>query len=134
MLKVFYDGSCEPINPGGNAGAGVVIFNGDKKIHEIAKRWPASESNSNNVAEYLAVIEALEWLAENNQYDAEIVIHGDNMMTVKQMNGEWKAKKGLYMSQYRKAKSLLEGFKRIRFSWVPREENYLADELSKKVI
>jgi ribonuclease HI len=132
MIKVFYDGSCEPVNPGGNLGAGCVIFDGETKIHEISKFWPAKEENSNNVGEYLALVEGMEWLAKNNQREAAIVFHGDNMMTVKQMNGEWKAKKGLYLEAYRKAKKLREQFKNMRFEWIPREENYLADELSRR--
>lgn len=131
VIKVFYDGCCEPKNPGGNAGFGAVIFEDDIKIHEISNYWKSSPSNSNNVAEYLGLTSALEWLIEKKLNNAKIDFFGDNMMTVRQMNGDWRAKQGMYIPHYKKAFELKKKFKHLRFTWIPREENGLADELSK---
>lgn len=131
MIKVFYDGCCEPRNPGGNAGFGAVIFDEEEKIHEISKYWEASPNNSNNVAEYLGLISAMEWLILNKKTKGKIQFFGDNMMSVNQMNGDWRAKKGMYKPHYEHARKLKEQFKNLKFQWIPREENGLADELSK---
>ena len=135
-IEVYYDGCCEPKNPGGNAGFGAVIFqyNGreKKKIKEISKYWPEKETNSNNVAEYLGLISALEWLIEEGYDASEIIFYGDNMMSVRQMNGQWRAKKGMYLPLYEKAIKLKENFVDLKFEWIPREQNEIADKLSKE--
>ncbi len=55
-IRAYFDGACEPINPGGTIGFGAVIF--DYAGHEI---WHASgisrpndgpQQTSSNVAEY----------------------------------------------------------------------------------
>lgn len=131
MIFVFYDGCCEPVNPGGNAGFGAVIFKDENKIHEISKFWPRNKNNSNNVAEYLGLTSAMEWLISNQFNKEPTLFRGDNMMTVKQMNGEWQARSGMYVPHYKKAKLLKRKFKDLLFQWIPREENGLADDLSK---
>lgn len=130
-IVVYYDGCCEPVNPGGNAGFGAVIFENGKKVHEISKYWERSPGNSNNVAEYLGLISAMEWLISSNKTKEKVQFFGDNMMSVNQMNGDWKAKKGMYKPHYQRAIKLKEQFKNLIFTWIPREENGIADELSK---
>lgn len=131
-IKVFYDGCCEPMNPGGNAGFGSVIYIDNEKKHEISKYWPRNKNNSNNVAEYLGLTSALEWLSENNHFEDFIQFFGDNMMTVRQMNREWNANKGMYIPHYKKALKIKDKFKNIKFFWIPRDENSEADYLSKQ--
>lgn len=47
------------------------------------------------------------------------------------MLGKWKAKKGLYIENYKIAKALAKKFENINFEWIPREQNDKADILSK---
>jgi len=131
MIRVFYDGCCEPRNPGGYAGFGAVIFKDGEEINSISQFHPARPTNSNNVAEYLGLTSALEWLLDHGFKDEEIHFFGDNKMTVMQMMERWRAKQGNYIPYYQRALAIRKKFSRLDFSWIPREENGIADELSK---
>lgn len=130
-ITVWYDGACEPINPGGHAGYGFVIKEEEKILYSFSGYLSPGHNTSNNVAEYMGLISALEWLLRNGHGKDQVRFFGDNMMTVNQMNGRWKARKGIYIPFYRLAKGLGKRFKDLFFTWIPREENGEADELSK---
>lgn len=131
MIIVYYDGACEPRNPGGHGGFGCVIKENEQILYSFSGYYPASPNMSNNVAEYLGLTQALQWLLVNNRLKEEITFFGDNMMTVMQMDGKWRAKKGLYIPFYKRALAVRKNFKKLHFEWIPREENGEADELSK---
>jgi len=132
--RCWFDGACEPINPGGTATYGTVI--------EIVGGLTTTGSGyagkgpeiSNNVAEYAAVIHILNCLILDDQCE-EAVIYGDSQLVIQQLSGKWKARGGLYMDYYRKALSLVEDLKargcNISFTWIPREQNELCDQLSR---
>lgn len=131
-VKLHFDGSCEPFNPGGNMGfgylikdeAGTVLFSGSDSE-------PMHPQNTNNVAEYRALCLGLVWLIENGYEDAQVEVFGDSTLVINQMNGEWRARGGLYFTDYRRAIELKSLFKTISFNWVRREFNTEADNLSK---
>jgi ribonuclease HI len=56
--QLFFDGSAEP-NPGGRMGAGWRLVFTDRPEETGAAEWPAARDNTNNRAEYLALIGAL---------------------------------------------------------------------------
>jgi ribonuclease HI len=124
-------GCCEPRNPGGTAGYGAIIYKGDKEVWRHAGMLPASPTNSNNVAEYLALNTALDWFLTNGLTDRPILIKGDSQLVINQCSGKWKIKGGLYSEYARAACAKLTSFRSIRLEWVNRKENALADELSK---
>lgn len=127
-----FDGSCEPINPGGTIGIGVFIEEGMNK-HEHSSHIPPNENNTNNVAEYMAVTKALSLLKKKK--DSKIEIYGDSKMVVEQLSGRWKVKKGSYVKYARQAKELFDEIAKnndISIYWVPRDDNEIADDLSKK--
>ena len=131
--ECYFDGACEPINPGGTIGVGVYI-KGElpDQIFKYSKTIPASTGNTNNVAEYLGIIKIFELMSKKT--DCEIIIRGDSKMVINQMKGEWKIKKGLYYEYALKAQKLFEELSKknkITLIWIPREQNELADELSK---
>ena len=55
-------------------------------------------------------------------------------VTIMQMAGKWQAHRGLYIPYFLKCRDLVAKFKRIKFEWIPREQNGEADELSKRVL
>jgi ribonuclease HI len=57
--QAYFDGSAEP-NPGGRMGAGWRLVYTDRPQVSGAAEWPAARDNTNNRAEYLARIGALE--------------------------------------------------------------------------
>lgn len=133
-IEVWYDGCCEPVNPGGNASFGAVIKRGEEILWSRSGYIGSGEGMSNCVAEYAGMIGALEKLLSLGLQDADILVRGDNMMTIRQMEGRWRAKRGLYIPYYSLCKSLVARFSRIRFEWIPRELNGEADALSKQIL
>lgn len=130
----FFDGCCEPTNPGGTMGMGVYISDGDKEYSDSKIIKPAEE-NTNNVAEYLALINLLKVLQKKD--GCKIEIYGDSKMVINQMSGEWKIKKGNYKEHAYRAKKLYDTLclnNEVNIYWIPRESNNIADELSKKHI
>ena len=132
-ITIWTDGCCEPINPGGHAGYGAVIFKDGDRISEHSGYIPAAPNTSNNVGEYKAIIWALRWLRENADMKLDTIeLRTDSMMAVKQLNGKWRIKQGHYVPFAFEAKQLMDGFKNLSFIWVSRDDNEIADELSKR--
>lgn len=130
-IEVFYDGSCEPENPGGRMGWGFAVYEDGRKIHAESNGAPPAAKNTCNTAEYKAVAAALKWLIEKELTGAQVRMNGDSLLTVNQMNGRWKFKGGAYAEAYLVALGLTKAFADIHFTWIPRERNAEADELSK---
>lgn len=131
----YFDGCCEPVNPGGTASYGAVIFNGKKRIWECSKLFVPikgrEKETSNNVAEYCGFISILEYFISNEITQDLITIYGDSMLVIQQMKGNWKMNQGFYIPFAKKAKDLLSKFKDVKLKWISRDENDIADELSK---
>jgi len=135
MLKVWIDGACEPVNPNGTASYGIVIKQEDKLLFSDSRIVGKGEGMSNNVAEYAGLLCFLGWYIANGNNE-EAVVHSDSQLVVNQMNGNWKAKQGMYYMYYQTAKKTLQSLPnhRITFKWIPREENTIADNLSKYAV
>ena len=134
IIQVYFDGLCQPFNPGGIACYAFVIIAKDKK--QEAKYGLAAEpfsgDCSNNVAEYTGVIKALEWLLQNNCSDKQIIVKGDSKLVIFQIKGKYKVKASRIIPLYTLSMDLISKFKSIDFEWIPREENKEADALSYK--
>jgi len=90
------------------------------------------KETSNNVAEYSGFLAILEYLRSQNLHRESIVIFGDSNLVIQQMFGRWKMHGGHYIPIAQKAKELLKQFPRTQGEWIPRDENDIADELSKR--
>lgn len=132
MIELWFDGAVEPMNPGGWGGYGAVILKDGEKIHELSGVIKKAPETSNNVAEYRALIEALSWLAVHGYADERVLARGDSRLVIEQMFGTWKIKKGLYAPLARQCQAVVKRFPQLSGRWIPREENGLADELSKR--
>jgi len=130
MIRVFYDGACLPVNPGGIATWGFVIKRDGKVIKK--SRGICRGVATNNIAEYTALIKALEFLKEKKLNNEDIVIHGDSQLSIYQMTGFYRVRSPNIIPLYKRAQELVKDFKNIRFEWVPRHLNKEADELSEK--
>ena len=131
MLTVFFDGACEPRNPGGTASYGFIIFDGDREIYRESKIVCSGDGASNNVAEYNGLINALRWLYANKLAERDICCKGDSKLVIEQMNGNWKMNKGIYLPWAQKCQQALKYFPKIKLEWVSRDFN-IADEVSKQ--
>jgi ribonuclease HI len=135
MLRVFFDGLCEPENPGGVACFGFVVYGvssaGENKIFEDCglAAVPGPDS-THNVAEYTGLIKSLEWI-QANRNEREIEIWGDSQLVIRQLTGEYKVRSPRVAPLNQRANSLLKGFKWTA-KWIPREKNAVADALCEK--
>jgi len=129
-VLIYFDGACAPINPCGHLGLGCYIEENGKRVFEYSGYVAESYENSNNVAEYLALENALDFILENGLQDEKIQVYGDSMLVIKQMNDRWRIKGGRYFETAIRCKEKVKNIKNIMFDWIPREKNYLADKLS----
>jgi ribonuclease HI len=60
-----------------------------------------------------------------------VVVKGDSMLVVRQINREWKTKNEALRCLRAQAEELLARFETWRVEWIPRKENRRADELGR---
>lgn len=132
ILKIYTDGASSG-NPGPSSCA-FVLKNQDDDI--IMKRAFFLGHSTNNVAEYTALVKALEFLEERRQflnYVREIHIFSDSELLLRQLKGSYKIKdeklKPLSIVIHNKLKSLNKPFS---FFEISREENKEADKLCRE--
>lgn len=132
MWVLNFDGACEPVNPGGTASWGFVLCDsGGRLVAQGGGVVGSGEGMTNNVAEWAAVEEGVRQFREMG-LNGRLVIRGDSQLVVKQLGGEWRCKKAHLAAARSRVVDLLEGVDWV-VEWVPREENQLADELSRAV-
>ena len=133
-MVVHFDGACQPPGSAGVAGWGYVIEGPGFHFEEcgLATR-PFSAHSTNNVAEYVGAIRALEKL-RSMQYQGAVVVEGDSELVIRQMKGEYQVRAEHLKAYHEWLQTLASSFAQVEFQWVPREENSVADALSKKAI
>ncbi len=134
VVRVHFDGACQPPRGGGVATYGFTI-EGDRYAEEACGLAvaPWSPHATNNVAEYVAAIRALEWLRAEG-YEGAVLLLGDSQLVIRQMKGEYEVRAEHLKPYHEHLKRLAEGFAEVSFVWVAREENARADELSKQAL
>jgi len=131
----WFDGGCQPVNPGGTAAYGVVIKEQDGTIlvweHGLVGK---GSGMSNNLAEYAGVLHILKYLS--TRPPGRVTIYGDSNLVINQLNGKWRIRKGVYLPIAIETKALLADLHglgwQISLLWIPREQNEECDALSKK--
>jgi ribonuclease HI len=123
--KGYFDGASSG-NPG-DMGIGFAIISEDGEI--VFEKSQYLGVGTNNEAEYVALVSLLEGAVHNGIERLEVF--GDSQLVVKQVNGEWRVKAENLRPFHKKAVELLEKVKNSKLSWVRRDDNSLADQLSK---
>ncbi len=126
MIIAYCDGACQG-NPG-PMGIGVVILKENKKIKELSE---FIGMGTNNIAEYTAVLRALEEIKKLDEN--EVLIRSDSQLIIRQLNNEYKVKE-LHLKELKRKIDVYRSSLHIRFEHVPREKNTDADLLSKEAI
>ena len=125
-LTIYVDGASAG-NPG-KAGIGIVFFCEGKKIKEYSQYIGIT---TNNVAEYMAVIfamqEALIMRVQN------ITVFTDSELIARQIQGVYKVKDNNLFRLYKQVQHLRNGFKKFNIIHVERSGNKEADKLAKQV-
>ena len=133
LFTVFTDGASRG-NPG-KAGIGVAIYaqkdteGSPVLVDEIAEYIGVV---TNNVAEYMALIKALENVVEKKP--ASVIFKLDSELLVKQINGAYKVRNKNLLPLYNRVMAFLRQFTRWEVVHVPRGENSVADALANEGI
>lgn len=131
-LIIYTDGGA--INNPGPAASAYLIFSNNKPVAKGAKKIGP---NTNNVAEYSALIMALTKAKEivANIKPKKITCFSDSSLMVNQINGLFKIKNTNLRSLLIKIRELeQEIYLPIFYKYIPREKNTLADDLVKKAL
>jgi ribonuclease HI len=127
VLTIHIDGAARG-NPGPAAFAYVIERDGAPPI-EAAE---CLGKTTNNVAEYTALVRALERAAELGA--KRLLIRSDSELLVKQMNGEYRVKNEQLLPLYEAAQRLARRFDLVTLSHVRREQNKRADALCNQAL
>jgi len=130
MLKIYTDGASRS-NPG-KASIGIVIF--DSRDNEVFKKKEYIGVNTNNVAEYTALVKAL--TKAKTLTKGELICYSDSELMVRQLNGIYKVKNEKLKELYDKVLKLKVWFKKVDFRHVRRTNSgiQIADSLANKAL
>ena len=134
MIEVYFDGLCQPINPGGISCYAFIVKSDGRIIHSdygVAAR-PFSDESTNNVAEYTALAKALQWLLANNFNSKKVEVKSDSQLVVNQLTGDYKVKARRILPLFKQVLFLKTKFQDIQIIWIPRDKNREADRLTNK--
>ena len=127
-ITIYTDGGSRN-NPGKSA-LGVYFPDFEKEYSEYLG------IGTNNEAEYRAVMFALrkakQLIGVGNVNNTEVEIRADSQLVVRQLNGEYKVKEPRLRDFFVEIKNLAQDYKKVIFTYIPREENKRADAMVNK--
>jgi ribonuclease HI len=135
---LYFDGSCQGQPTQKRVGMGVHLTwinpcEDDDEDLVYARGWlKRTGKQTNNVAEYEALIHGLEifiQLQTRSKY-ARLHIYGDSKLVINQVFKNWKVNSPHLKPLNNIAKGLVKsiGLEYITSTWIPREENKIADK------
>lgn len=133
-LRIYFDGAANNLIQPVYMGIGVAVYENDEYSKELSTAKFVGVGTS-NVAEYHAVIEAIEialdYVAKHPR--TKVSIYGDSQLIIYQILGNWEVKKSHLRTLHAQASNLLMqlGDNLHKLEWVRREYNQEADKLSK---
>jgi len=122
-ITIYTDGGSRG-NPG-LAGIGYVIKDSDGNNLELGSKFIGTKTN--NEAEYLALISALEQAKKITSEQVNII--ADSELMIKQLRKEYKVKQNHLKILLEQVETLSQNFSKITYSHVKRELNIEADLL-----
>ncbi len=141
MIEIYFDGACEPINPGGTASYGYLVKKNGKIITQDSKIIGSGAGMTNNVAEYTGLIEAVKAISNLNIKE-KVRIYGDSNIVCNTIAKKWGWNKkktvwnphkgALHLKPLlEEALDLLKSFD-YEIKWIPSKDNQQADWLSRE--
>lgn len=130
MLKIHCDGGSRG-NPGNAASAFVVL---GEKGEVLVRCGEFVGVETNNVAEYSAVLFAMKWLLENKISD-DVIFFMDSQLITNQLTGVYSIKVQKLATFAARIKQMEKEFPgKITYKNIPRAENKIADLLVNEVL
>lgn len=132
ILRIYTDGASRG-NPG-PASYGFVIK--DEKEHILHQEGRIIGITTNNVAEYMAVLEALKYVKKyaSGKGQPQITLFADSKLVAEQLSGRFKVKAEHLKPIIEQIKILVLELGGIIFSHVPRHKNILADSMANRAL
>lgn len=134
MLFTIYGDGGSRGNPG-PAGSGAIIrAEAGETVATVSEYLGVT---TNNVAEYTAILRALETLAAmlgSAAKDADVQVRMDSMLVIRQMRGEWKIKHPNMKPLAARVAELARLFRSVSYEHVYREYNKDADRLANEAM
>ena len=127
-LRIFADGGSRG-NPGPAAVGAVLLDEKGRKVGEVSRYIGGA---TNNIAEYLAVVYALQEAVFLKARKVELNL--DSQLVARQLKGEYRVKDQDILKFFDLALNLFKGFDKVEIREVPREENKEADVLVNKAL
>lgn len=127
VVSVYIDGASRG-NPGPAAYAVLVKTAQGKPLASLSK---ILGETTNNVAEYRALLAALEYAVEHQH---EVKLYSDSELLVRQIEGRYKVKSADLKPLHDRARTLIRQLKAFSITHVPREENQEADRLANEAL
>jgi ribonuclease HI len=124
VITAHIDGGARG-NPG-PAGYGVRITGDNGEL--LAELHENIGVATNNVAEYRALLAALEWASAHGH--ARLHVKSDSLLLVNQVNGIYRVKHEGLLPLYRRARHLMARVGEVTLEHVRREQNKDADRLA----
>ena len=126
---VWCDGSIEGGNPGGWAVGGWIL----KYSGAIIKTGCidlGSNGVTNNMAEYAAILAALNWFRKNHPGE-DLIVRSDSQLIIHQLNRAWKCAKPELVAYRDRIWQEVLPLGNVTFEWVRRTQNREADVVSR---
>ena len=121
-------------NPG-PAGSGAVIYDESREVVGEVSQFLGHATN--NVAEYTAIVSALELLLSivgSEAKQTHVAVEMDSKLVIEQMKGVWKIKHPNMKPLAARAAELSRAFASVSYQHIPREKNGAADALANKAM
>jgi len=128
---LWFDGSASP-NPGAGGGGIILVdFRGKEVLRQSFSVANIREFGdvSSNQAEYSALVHGMKMALSNKIL--KLLVKGDSELVIKQMNGYYRVDSERIIPYYKAAVHLRKQFLELKFEHISREDNQIADKLSK---
>ena len=120
ILNIYTDGASRK-NPGHAACSFIFLKNSDE--NPIKEYVEYLGETTNNVAEYTAIIKALESATEYTRWNVRV--YSDSELVINQINGKYRVKKAHLRDLLQKVFELTRFFEKVEFFHVPRDNQFI---------
>ena len=116
----------------GLLGYGWLVTNNESQVAHGFGLFAHNCMANSNLAEYLALIEGLDALADLRIWKEPVEIRGDAKCVIDQMTGAASVSSVSTRRLYQRARKLADRFNHVTWGWIPRSKNKPADKLSRR--